>query len=127
MPKVNFNVPFKDAYGQPLMEAERDRNTMRVNHLGQIESKIVTNDEGIVVMKPVILRDVVVDILLDNYTGDDSLSGGEKLRRHNIAQRIIAAEGEADFAVDELAVITDLAAKKRPTLVLGRINDAINA
>lgn len=126
MPKVNFKTPFLAGNGQPVCEADLDFLNQKVNAQGQIETAVKTDAEGNAIMRVVSVADVVVSILHDSYDGDMALPGAERVKRHRLAERVFAAEGEAEYTIEELHMIQELAARKRPTLVLGRLDEVIN-
>jgi len=134
MPKVNFHIPFLDKDGEPSMEAEREKYKFRRNKDGSTEAVLAENPDGTIKMKQTMLDDVVSDILYDNYENDGSVPAVEKHLRGELAQKVLKAKGEVALTNEEVTMITELAGKNRPhgigtrpTLVIQRIKEAINA
>lgn len=127
MPKFTLAKPILDEKNEDMIEIVRDKKKMKLNkETGTIEAVPVIDTEGYVVTKPILLSEVIINVLMDHYEDHLTVSGNDRLSRHILAQRILlAGEGEVDLTSDEVTMITDLAAKKRPTLVLGRIKDAL--
>lgn len=126
MPKVNFRVPFLSGNGQPVYEPVLDYSNQLAGPDGQIQTAVKKDEDGNTLTRIVDVADVVVSILHDNYEGDMVLPGSERIKRHRLAERVFAATGEDEYSIEELHLIQDLAAKKRPTLVLGRLDEVIN-
>lgn len=126
MPKVNFKVPFLSGNGHPVYEPVLDYSNQKANAQGLIETAIKTDEEGNALTRIVDVTDVVVSVLHDNYEGDMALPGSERIKRHRLAEKVFAANGEEEYTIEELHLIQELAAKKRPTLVLGRLDEVIN-
>lgn len=67
---------------------------------------VINND------KPVILRDIIADMLCGNYQDEaNSLSGVEKFKRGTLALKIKAG-GDIDFKTEELADIKEIVGKR---------------
>ena len=134
MPKVNFHVPFLDKDGDVLQEAVREKYKFRKNKDGNTEQVLAENPDGTIKMKEVMLDDLVAEILYDTYENDHGVPAVEKHLRGELAQTILKAKGEVQLLQEQVVMITELAARNRPynqgsrpTIVLQRIKEAINA
>lgn len=127
MPKFTLAKPILDEKNEEMIDIVRDKTKMTLNRsTGAIEAQPKLDEDGYVVTKPILISEVIINVLMDHYDDHLTVSGNDRLSRHMLAQRIfMAGEGEVDLTMDEIATIIDLAAKKRPTLVLGRIKDAL--
>jgi hypothetical protein len=122
--KVDFNSPLLDPRGKIVYEVRRDATKQKSNAYGQLEAQPVIGAEGLALLDVVTLSDVVIGVLQDNYEGDDRLPGRERIHRQRLSDRVF--NGETEFDVYDLTLIQELAAKKRSTLVLGRLDEVIN-
>jgi len=125
--KINFKINFRSQNGTIERIPLRDFTKIKMVD-GRPEAEIVLDSNGYVVLEETMLHSVIVSILEATHKGDESITGIEKLRRHTLAMKVFnaAPDGE-EYTRDELDLIETLAAKSSNTLVLGRINEAINA
>lgn len=125
--KIKFHVPFMGSDGEIEYGVSYNNLKRKVNKDGQLEAEINFDENGYAIMEPIMLDDLIVNVLEDFYEGDQLLTGTEKIKRHVLAMKVRAAgEDGDDYTRDELDMIETLAAKNRRTLALGRINEAIN-
>jgi hypothetical protein len=125
MPSINFNVEFKDVKGAVVLEPVVDNENFEVDEKGQRISIAKIDDSGKPIMKPVVVRDLVANLLLANYQGDESLPFTDRAKRGYIAQKVINNEA-VNYTTEELSLIQSLAAKSRSTLVLFQLDKIIN-
>lgn len=122
--KVDFNIPLLDPRGKTVYEVRRDVTKQKPNAYGQLEAQPVLDADGCALLDVVTLADVVLGVLQDSYEGDDKLPARERIHRQRLSDRVF--NGETEFTLYDLTLIQDLAAKKRSTLVLGRLDEVIN-
>jgi hypothetical protein len=94
--KVDFDAVIKDMDGVPIPDARRTEG----------EPRVLT------------LKAVCVNGLLATET-DKNVSGQEKLRRFNLAQRVNAG-GEQNLSAEDVTLIKDRVGAFYVTLVVGR-------
>lgn len=92
-------------------------------HMRARSSRVKPND-GKTEEVPMTLRWAVVDALLVHYPGEESLGGEEKMKRHALAEKIMANDAP-DLSVEEASVMKTLLAKRWSTGIVGPAYKAI--
>jgi len=126
MPKINFNVPFFNELNEPVTQIKTDNKKAKFNPKdGSPIPHIVTDENGDVVLENIIVRDLLVKILNQSYSGDDLLQFDERVKRAKLAKKI-QDNNSVNYSVAELEMIQSFSAKSASTILLGQIDELIN-
>lgn len=128
MPKHNFNTAIIDAHGDAVLRAQIDKNKMKLSPDGRLIPDVIVDDEGYVKQEPVTVAFLLSQILNHIAEGDDA--DGELRKRKGKLARKVADRTEGahkNYSVDEMKLITDLAAKFGSTELVAQLDDMLNS
>lgn len=103
--KINFDRELKNIRGETLFNERL------------IAGSDGANEKIVDVMR---LKDPCVEALLAYFADEAGLTGEEKLKRWTLA-KTIAAGGEIDLPVEEIALLKRVIAKAYPPLISGQV------
>lgn len=126
MALINFNVAFHDINGKTVMEPAHDKDAFVLDATGNRVPKPLVDENGQPVLKAVFMRELIANLLLAHYQGDENLPFDERVKRGQLARKVNNSDA-VNYRNDELLMIQNLAAKSRSTIVLLAIDDLINS
>lgn len=125
MPKINFNTPFLNEAGDPVMKVKVDEKKTKFAADGRAIPHIVTDEEGNAIQEASLLKDMLVAVLHRGFPGDESLAFDEKARRGKLARKI-ARNSSAHYTDKEIELIKELTARAGSTMMIAHIDDLVN-
>jgi hypothetical protein len=89
--------------------------------LKDISQKLYDLDDNVVVQmgKDVTMKDIIIDVLMDNTIDGAHLTGDQKLERYTLAVRC-KPSGEIEFSPEEIVSLKQLVGKKHNPLIVGQ-------
>ena len=125
MPNINFNVPFLNEKGEPIMRIKTDATKIRIQPDGQARPAVCLQDDGLTAVQEVtMVKEPLAHILNMPFPGDDKVPFADKAKRGKLARKI-QAEGEIHYTDAEVAIIRDLTEKSGTTVLLAQLDDLL--
>lgn len=125
MPKINFNTPYLDFTGEPVLQPKFNKSKGKFGDNGQFTFEPVRDENGDLVLETMNLRNIVAETLLQPYPGDESMDFSERAIRGKLARKIMNSS-TANYRDKDIAMIKDLAGRSKATLVLAQLDLLIN-
>lgn len=124
MPRLNFNVPFLDETGEPIMQPKLDKKATEKNNGAAVFEK---DADGNNITEPVTVKSMLVRVLMTQFDGDKDLDFETKAKRGKLLRRI-QNSSEVNYKPEELTVIQLLVAKAQTNvLFVAQVDDIINS
>ena len=74
------------------------------------------------ILGDIVLKSIMIEALLRPHASEERVSGVEKLKRFNLAQKIYESTEEVSLQTEEVALIKELVGVKGfPVLIVGRV------
>lgn len=125
MAKINFNTPFLNENGEPILKAKLDGKKVKQAPDGRMIPIALTNEDGTVAQEPIHIKDMLHSILMAPFEGDDKVPFGERAKRGKLARKIVTSS-TANYRTEELTTIQELTAKIGSTALVSQLDDLIN-
>jgi hypothetical protein len=125
MPHINFNVPFVNESGEPIMQVKLDQKNLKIGANGQATAFPLVDAEGNVQQEPASVRDHLVRILNRAYPGDDAVSMADKATRGKLARKV-QNNNSCHYSDKEIAIIEEFAGKAATTTLAAQLDDLIH-
>lgn len=106
--KKDFNITLRNIDGEPILVTKKTKE----GEEGEEEIELTYKVR-------------ILDALLGTHPKDSSMAGEMKLKLYRLANKIQDDKGEADYSLDELALIKDRCVLFYPALIYGQIYDLL--
>lgn len=124
MPRLNFNVPYLNEKGDPIMQPKIDKEKTEKNNGATVFEKDV---DGNNITEPVLIKDMLVRVMMSHFDGDKDMDFDNKSKRGKLIRRIQNSD-EVNYKDDELEIIKTLVAKSNTNVLLvAQVDDIINS
>lgn len=114
MAKIDFNVPFILASGEPSLKPVLDKTKPRINPAnGSISYPGKKDSDGNDLLEPTMMKDTLSQVLNAHYEGDNSVEFNTRVSRGKLAKKVAdTTKGSLkNYTTDELTTIKQIAAK----------------
>lgn len=126
MPKLNFNTPFMNEEGKAVMKLRTDDSRIKVDpQTGNATPHVETDENGVAIQDPTMIKDMLVKILTRGYVGDDQKPFEEKAARGKLARKI-ANNSTVHYTYKEIGIIKEFAARAGSTTLITQLGDIID-
>lgn len=125
--KIDFNVPFITETGDIVRRPAIDKTKSKMDQNGNLTPVHVVDADGLVVQEPVLVRELIAQVLNASYEGDEKLEFPVRAARGRLARKVSdGSKGSLkNYTTEELNTIKTLVAKVGSTPLITQLDDLI--
>lgn len=98
--KINFSIEIEDLEGNPIPKSETNKTNATVGSC-------------------------CINALMASYEDEKGLSGDDKVKRLNLAQKIHSDKSEYEYTAEDVVLLKKLVGKAYAPLVVGRVYEVL--